>query len=332
MNPAMDSLEVVARGAVSPAGCSPQALWEIPLPNPTMEAILSQPEHRVPVRRVDPRHDALLRWQQEPRLRRASPLALFLMEAANQAMAGAPEMLRDRVGLVCALSTGSVIYIRKFYADTLNQGRRSASPALFPETAYNSPVSHLAALLKITGACYTLMGDETAWVEALRVAQVWLARGTVDAVLVVGGEELDAIALEAFYRTGWVRRGLVASEGAGAVLVRKPQGPARCIVKVAPNSVSFRSRNEQKAAWEKIFTEYNSSAPLLLPGNVVPPSLVGQISVASQATRLSPDWGAAFTASAAWSFLQASQYRLAHQPFNLLVPGANIAVTVISFV
>ena len=181
------------------------------------EPLLSDPRRTVPVRRVD--LGALQRWSLEPRLRRASPLALLLADAAQQALAKAPAIPRDRLGLVAALGTGSIALSRRFYTHTLAKGRAQAAPAVFPETVYNSPVSHVAALLGITGACYTLVGDESAWVEALRVAQAWLARETVDAVLVLGGEELDGIALEAYARFGWFRRGVVATEGAGAVLV-----------------------------------------------------------------------------------------------------------------
>jgi 3-oxoacyl-(acyl-carrier-protein) synthase len=322
-------LEIVGAGAVSPAGCSVEALGTGVPPATATEALLSDPGHRVPVRRVDRTAPVLARWEQEPRLRRASPLAHFLMEAADQAMAGAGDLPRKRIGLVCALGTGSIFYSRSFYAHILKKGRHFASPSLFPETVYNSPVSHVASILGIEGACYTLVGDETAWVDALRVAQVWLARGTADAVLVLGGEELDPIVLEAFQRAGWFRRGLVRSEGAAAVLVRAASAKADVTVEVARVSVSFRSRAEQAAAWQKM--DLHPSLPLLLPANLPPSSPVDRTPRFAQAARLGPDWGSAFTASAGWSFLQAARHRLSAPPFSLLVPGANAAVTAVSF-
>lgn len=327
-------LEVVGYGAVSPAGCSAAALWQEPVPAPTFEALLSQPHQQIPVRRINPQQEALARWQKEPRLRRANPLAMFITEAAAQALMSAPELARDRVGLVCALSTGSIIYSRKFFTQMQTRGRRLASPVLFPETVYNSPVSHLASILNITRASYTLMGDESAWVDALRVAQVWLARRTVDAVLVVGGEELDILALEAFNLAGWIRRGLVAAEGAGAIVVRAAakQNSESCVVKVSPTSIPFRSPREQKAAWRSFYQRSTTDHPLVLTKNVVPSTSWRQFVKSTHAVELETDWGFAFTASASWSFLQALHHRKSNASFTLLVPGSNAAVSAVSFI
>lgn len=326
MNSAPFPLAVLGRGAVTPAGCSVSALAGKP-PEPAREPLLSDPRRTVPVRRVD--LAALRRWELEPRLRRASPLAFFLAEAAHQALAGTTALPRERLGLVAALGTGSIRFSRQFYERLLAKGRAQAAPAVFPETVYNSPVSHVASLLGITGACYTLVGDETAWVEALRVAQAWLARGTADAVLVLGGEELDASALEAYDGFGWFRRGLIAAEGAGAVLVARPGGTSgETLVVPDASSLSFRTRSERKAAWQRVIAA--SSAPLLLlPANSVADGLAAEL--APGAPHLAPDHGFAFTASAAWSFLQAVAYRRDHGPFRLLVPGTNIAVTSLLF-
>jgi hypothetical protein len=325
MNALSISLTILGRGAVTPGGCSVEAL-NAPPNNPTHEPLLSDPRRTVPVRRVD--LAALHRWSLEPRLRRASPLALFFAEAAHQALASAPQIPRERLGLVAALGTGSIGFSRKFYERAWVKGRAQAAPAVFPETVYNSPVSHVASLLGIEGACYTLVGDESAWVEALRVAQVWLACGTVDAVLVLGGEELDAIALEAYARFGWFRRGVVATEGAGAVLVGRSSG-ALDEIRVAPAStaISFRSRREQREAWRGMMGD--SATPLVLPANIIADGLTKTL--ATGATRLGPDHGFAFTASAAWSFLQACEYRADHSPFRLLVPGTNAAVAAVDF-
>jgi len=332
MNAAPHLLEVVGCGSVSPVGCTVDALWETEPPHPVHEPLLSNPAQFVGVRRVNLRQEALVGWEKEARLRRASPLAYFMTEAANQAMKYVPEILPGRLALVCALGTGSVIYSRRFYSDALKKGRHFASPLLFPETVYNSPVSHVASTLNISGPCYTLMGDETAWTDALRVAMVWFARDVADAVLVVGGEELDTIALEAYKGSGWIRRGLIATEGAGAIVVRKPVGRSPCVIKVDAPPVFFRSRQDQRNAWKKIFTKYGIQENLLLPSNITPPDLLKNIPGASDVARLKNDLGFAFTASSAWAFIQAVEYRKQHPPFNLVVAGANTALSVISFV
>jgi hypothetical protein len=322
-------LAVLGRGAVTPGGCSVAALHLAP-GEPAREPLLSDLVRTVPVRRVDPA--AVHRWSLEPRLRRASPLALYLAEAAQQALASAPTGMptipRERLGLVAALGTGSIGFSRRFYERLLDKGRAQAAPVVFPETVYNSPVSHVASLLGIGGACYTLVGDESAWVEALRVAQTWIACGTADAVLVLGGEELDTIALEAYARFGWFRRGVVAAEGAGAVLVGRPSGAGgETLVVPAPVAISFRSRREQQAAWRGLIAD--SSGPVVLPANIVMGGLAAEL--APKSARLGPDLGFAFTASAAWSFLRACDHRATAGPFRLLVPGTNTAVAAVDF-
>jgi hypothetical protein len=316
MKRALPPLAVIGTGALCAAGKGTPALAQAPA-EPTRETLLSVPGRTVPVRRVD--LSGLARWSQEPRLRRAGPLALFLAEAAQQALDSGPAVPRDRLGIVAALGTGSIRFSRAFYERMLAKGRAQAAPAVFPETVYNSPVSHVASLLGVEGACYTLVGDEAAWVEALRVAQVWLALGRADAVLVLAGEEIDAIALEAYDRSGWFRRGLIAAEGAGAVLVCAGTGGGEARVDPAA-SFSFRSRAERDAARRRLAagTDRPVIAPADFPGG--------------RASALGPDHGFAFTASASWAFLRAWARRKSGPPFRLLLPGANAGVAAVDFI
>lgn len=319
----LPTLTVMGRGAVSPAGFSATSLLGN-APAPTLEPLLSQPEKLISLYRIFPLSAGLLKWQKEPRLRRASPLALFLIEAAAQALAEHPKLNRDRLGLVCALGTGSINYSRRFYQESMNRGRKFASPALFPETVYNSPVSHIAAILGIQEACYSLIGDESAWVEALRVAQVWLALGKVDTVLVLAGEELDAISVEAFYLSGWTRRGVIPSEGAGALLIKKAESSDLSMMQITPNPVthSFRSQASEQEAWNRFLSDPTNEKNIRLPGNIVSQHLA--IKWSSHYERSGPDLGAAFTASASWATIQMV---LAQQSGSLLVPGCNCGVS-----
>src|SRR5579871_838605 len=75
---------------------------------------------------------------------------------------------------------------RRFFEGVAKNGRRFASPNVFPETVFNSPTSHVAAVLGATGPCYSLVGDDAAWVSALDVASCWLANGSVEYALVIG--------------------------------------------------------------------------------------------------------------------------------------------------
>src|SRR5205085_6184369 len=90
----------------------------------------------------------------------------------------------ERVALVFAISNGGVIYTKRFYRDIVESGAQSASPLFFPETVFNAPASHLAAILGITGASYTLVGDGAVGVLAMKMAEELLENRAVDVCLV----------------------------------------------------------------------------------------------------------------------------------------------------
>ncbi|MEI6736711.1 MAG: GNAT family N-acetyltransferase [Actinomycetes bacterium] len=75
--------------------------------------------------------------------------------------------MKPRLAIVFGVSSGGVQYTRRFYEQIVKQGANAASPLLFPETVYNAPASHLAAMLGVDGATYTLVGDGTVGLQAL---------------------------------------------------------------------------------------------------------------------------------------------------------------------
>jgi 3-oxoacyl-(acyl-carrier-protein) synthase len=166
-----------------------------------------------------------------PRLRRASAISRFAAAAGLAALKEAKFDL-DRLALVFAISNGGVIYTRRFYSEIVKTGAQSASPLLFPETVFNAPASHLAAILGITGASYTVVGDGAVGILALKLAEDLIASSEIDACLVVGAEEIDSLVCEAYRQWRLLRdprqpqsqRGMIVSEGAGAVLLRKSGG------------------------------------------------------------------------------------------------------------
>jgi hypothetical protein len=95
---------------------------------------------------------------------------------------------------------------------------------VFPETVFNAPSSHIAALLGTTAINYTLVGDPGTFVQGLALAADWLARGEIDGCLVVGAEEIDWLTSHAFRL---FHRDIVLSEGAGAVYLRKEPSKER---------------------------------------------------------------------------------------------------------
>jgi hypothetical protein len=300
-------LAIIGQGAVTPAGIGVKALHASePTPQETYQ--LGEPKATWPVLRVDLKDPAFARWQKEPRLRRASPLTYFMIEAADQALRGVPADERAQTGLVVALSAGCLAYSRRFFEGIIKQGQRAASPALFPETVFNTPGSHVAAVLGLNGAVYALAGDETAWIGALKTAAGWLRRGRVRQVIVMGVEEFDPLVLDAYRSARWLRGGFRASEGAAAVLVR-PAGPTDSLtITEAREGAVYRSRPEATRAAMELLRETDPALPCY--------RTAGRNWFANrekEATRdrpvfsscAAPYLGEAFTASAAWQTLRA---------------------------
>ena len=129
-----------------------------------------------------------------PRLRRASAISRFAVLAGLDALRDGAleldEVSAARTALVCAISNGGVIYTRRFFHDIVKSGAPAASPLLFPETVFNAPASHLAAILGITGASYTLVGDGAVGILALKMAEDLMADPDLDRCLVVGARKL----------------------------------------------------------------------------------------------------------------------------------------------
>ncbi|MFH1067655.1 MAG: beta-ketoacyl synthase N-terminal-like domain-containing protein [bacterium] len=303
------NLAICGQGAVTPAGVGVEALLRNEAWPRAEIALLSEPEKKVAAFRVDLNTEPFLRWQREPRLRRVSPITLFLVEAAAQALAGLSKEELGRTGVVAAYSTGSIQYSRRFFQGCLEQGRAFASPALFPETVFNSPTSHLASVFGLSGACYSVVGDDSAWVGALRVADVWLRTGQADYALVVGAEELDASALEAYRMAGWLRRGsrFIPSEGAGVVLLKKDDGSGLPVIVRAEDGFIYRNPKQAAQAASACLEKFPSDLPIYPSAKNTWLADIEEKLFQGRCVleKTFADCGEAFTASAAWHTLRA---------------------------
>jgi len=65
----------------------------------------------------------------------------------------------ERIALIFAILKWRRHLHERFYVTSSLQAAGSR-PLRFPETVFNAPASHLAAILGVTGATYTLVGDE----------------------------------------------------------------------------------------------------------------------------------------------------------------------------
>ena len=318
------NLAIIGQGAVSPAGIGIDALLH-GTPTPTVVAEIRAPAQTWPVLRVDQKAPAFARWQREPRLRRASPITFFLVETAEQALANVSAAERAETGIIVAYSAGCLAYSRRFFEGIVKQGQKTASPALFPETVFNSPVSHVAAVLGLNGAAYALVGDESAWVSALITASIWLRQERVKQVLVLGVEEFDPLVLDAYRSARWLRRnaagGFLTSEGAGGILVRRERTGDTRIIKSAQDGFIYRTKNEAAFAAENMLHADDTTLPIFPTAsrNWLAPI---ESAITAQGAHIDNSalayLGEAFTASAAWSTLRAIHFLSDNTPQILL--------------
>lgn len=221
----MNGVMVAGAGAVSPAGWGVAPLWaavQAGHPLPIQEMPRPGWQRTLRVRRVPAAVPRPL-FLTEARLRRSTSIAQFAVGAAMEALGADAALVRSqvlRLGIVVCTMCGCVTYSRRFYHETL-QDASTASPLLFPETVFNAPGSHLAALLGSSGMNYTLVGDQGVFLQGIALAADWMQSGLVDAALVIGAEEVDWVVLDA--QRHFARR-TVVSEGAGAVYLRIGSG------------------------------------------------------------------------------------------------------------
>jgi len=249
------SLSIAGMSWVTPLGSNVNDVWQRLVAGEAASIEILENEQngaRYLVRRVPATTMAHL--PPHARLRRASAISRFAAAAGLAALAEAktPPSL-DRIALVFAISNGGVIYTRRFYAEIVKSGAQSASPLLFPETVFNAPASHLTAILEISGASYTVVGDGAVGILALKLADDLLASEDVDTCLVVAAEEIDSLVCEAYRQWRFLRdpkkpetgRGMIMSEGAGAVLLKRSEGEME-IDQIVPGANFFR-RSEASA-------------------------------------------------------------------------------------
>lgn len=231
------SLAIAGMGWVTPLGTGVESVWKRLLDGEEASATTISEQfvsREYSVFRVP---ESALKGISHPRLRRASAISRFAAAAGLQALESAgvkPESARpERIALIFAISNGGVTYTKRFYHEIVGTGAQAASPLLFPETVFNAPASHLAAILGLTGATYTLVGDGSVGATAITMAEELMANDALDYCLVVGTEEIDWLLCDAYRRWRLLRsappievfrnqkRGMILSEGAGAIVLAR---------------------------------------------------------------------------------------------------------------
>src|SRR6266536_4206388 len=265
------SLSIAGMGWVTPLGGGIDSVWDQLLQGHEASATTiseqfgdrSYSAFRVP--------ESVVASFAHPRLRRASVISRFAAAAGLDALRAAGlepgSHNGERTALIFAISNGGVIYTKRFYSNIVESGAQSASPLLFPETVFNAPASHLAAILGITGATYTLVGDGAVGLLAIKMAEDLMANEAIEHCLIVGTEEVDWLVCDAYRRWRLLRsappigpfgqgRGMILSEGAGAVLLAR-NGHFR--IESAHPGGNFTKRVEAKKILERIVRDLAES-------------------------------------------------------------------------
>jgi 3-oxoacyl-[acyl-carrier-protein] synthase II len=326
----MSRVFVHGTGAVTPAGWGIAALLDAVEKNmPLPTAALARPGWAKPFQvRPVPQPAQRPAFLAHPRLRRASALTQHAVAASVEALGediGEVQGGRLRLGIIVCLMPGCVAYSRRFYEEVLNDPA-TASPLIFPETVFNAPASHLAAFLNSTAASYTLVGDDSAFVQGLAVGAGWLSGCDMDGCLVIGAEELDWIVADAMRL---FQRNTIQTAGAGAVYLRKERPAAVAVeLELITDAHSFNSGASRDGAAQAMRAQLPACGTrelLCLGTQGLPRTDKHELAAWAdwQGERLAPKLllGEAFTTSAAWQMVLACD-ALKQNRFN----AANVSV------
>jgi 3-oxoacyl-(acyl-carrier-protein) synthase len=214
-----------------------------------------------------------------------------------------------RLGIIFAAMCGCVNYSNRFYSELL-KNPATASPLVFPETVFNSPASHIAALLEAKAVNYTLVGDSGVYLQAIALAATWLLEERVDGCLVVAAEELDWLLADALHHFS---KNAVVAEGAGALyLQRNGEENPRVQLQEVTNPYMFCKTQTRGEAARRARAELASTPPdALLVDSVQGVDRIDSAEAAAWADwtgrRVSPKFilGEAFAATAAWQCVAA---------------------------
>lgn len=156
------------------------------------------------------------------KMRRMNTLSRLLVAAAKLAIedSGAAPPLNTGVAVGTAFGPvqTSVEYMQEYVA----KGASLAPPQLFAESVANAPGSHVAIEWNLRGFNITITQRESSALAAAMYAASQLIKGTVDAALICGVEEVNEMLFSVLDRIGALddaqRNGMVIGEGS-AVLV-----------------------------------------------------------------------------------------------------------------
>lgn len=308
-----DKIAIAGWGAVSPAGWDCAGLMKAALGGDDMLAV--SPERTLS---VPPPPDG--RMPRSPRLRRASPISRFLIAAALDAMGDervqALKSGDTRLDIIVNVLNGSTSYCARFFSEVLNDPSM-ASPIIFPETVFNAPASHLAAVLGSTGLNETIVGDSAQFVASLEAGIRRLTDRDCDGCLIVAAEEQHWVSSRG---RKLYDRDVVTSEGSAAVYLEKSPAPEIELAAVTDPFFPGGGKGDRETAIRKARAQLGNASPeaVLIDGcHQFGPTSDGEKAAWSdwpgRRIHLKQILGDSMAASSAWSVVAGCEMLANHQ-------------------
>lgn len=167
------------------------------------------------------------------KMRRMNTLSRLAMAAAKLAIEDCGAVPGANTGVALGTSFGPVQTSVDYMQEYIEKGAALAPPQLFAESVANAPGSHIAIEWGLRGFNITITQRESSALAAAMYACIQLAKGTVDAALIGGIEEVNEMLFSVLDRLGALddaqQRGMVIGEGSAVLVVgsagtREPYG------------------------------------------------------------------------------------------------------------
>jgi len=164
-----------------------------------------------------------------PRLRRAGRLERMAVTAARDAWLSAQgssgAIAPQDVGVIVATGLGPHVRTFRFLDGILDFSDASASPTDFSHSVHNVAAAYITEILQLRSRSCTIADFETAFEQAVQLAQCWLAEESCQRVLVGAVEEVGEVMLHVLQRMLPPTAGGCRA-GEGAVFLTL--GPQKC--------------------------------------------------------------------------------------------------------
>ena len=239
----LDEVWITGTGVVSPIGCG----------NEDFAAALHEgrsgirPVDRFSVEGLRTRHAALVPDFNARKLiptvdtRRAETMNRYAMVASGLALQSSGINLRSadptRLGLIMALTYGSVTVQENFRKSLTDDGIENLSAKYFPSMVVSTIGGQVSLAFKLQGVNNTVVAGITAGLHALAHGYELLRHDAdQDALVVVGADEIGELMFKIFCDRGWTPestseelllnmygqgRGMIMGEGSGAVVIER---------------------------------------------------------------------------------------------------------------